>query len=108
VEIPELGPGGHEAAAQPLEGLSPQPRAVLDTLDATVASLDADASHGVCDLDGRLTAWLAEHGAHAVLVRPDFYVFGSAASPAEVPELLDDVRSQLSLSSTPASSGAPA
>ena len=54
---------------------------LLDTLDASVASLDPDAPHGVRDVDGRLTAWLAEHGAHAVLVRPDFYVFGSAASP---------------------------
>ena len=96
------------AAGDPLEGLSPQARAALDTLDATVASLDAEAPHGVRDLDGRLTDWLAEHDAHAVLVRPDFYVFGSAASPAEVPELLDDLRSQLSLSSTPTSSGARA
>jgi hypothetical protein len=46
------------------------------------------------------------HSAHAVLVRPDFYVFGSAASAKEVPELLDDLRSQLPLSSTPTSSGA--
>ena len=46
----------------------------------TVASLDPAAPGGVRDVDGRLTAWLAEHGVHAVLVRPDFYVFGSAAS----------------------------
>jgi 2-polyprenyl-6-methoxyphenol hydroxylase-like FAD-dependent oxidoreductase len=94
------------ATGDPLEGLSAQQRALLDTLDATVASLEADALHGVRDLDGRLTAWLSGHGAHAVLVRPDFYVFGSAASPAEVPELLDDLRSQLPLSATPTSSGA--
>jgi len=73
-----------------------------------VASLDADAPNGVRDLDGRLTGWLMGHSAHAVLVRPDFYVFGSAASPKEVPELLDDVRSQLSLSFTPTRSGAHA
>ena len=47
------------------------------------------------DEDGRLTAWLAEHDVHAVLVRPDFYVFGSAATPADVPALLDDLREQL-------------
>ena len=94
------------AAGDPLAALAAQQRALLDTLDVTVASLDPDAPHGVRDLDGRLTAWLDEHGAHAVLVRPDFYVFGSAASPAELPALLDDLRSQLALSSTPTSSGA--
>jgi len=94
------------AAGDPLDGLAAQQRALLDALDATVASLDADAPNGVRDLDGRLTGWLMGHSAHAVLVRPDFYVFGSAASAKEVPELLDDLRSQLPLSSTPTSSGA--
>ena len=42
-----------------------------------LASLDPEPADGVRDVDGRLTAWLAEHGAHAVLVRPDFYVFGA-------------------------------
>src|SRR5262249_47245505 len=44
---------------------------------------------------GRLTAWLAQHEAYAVLVRPDFYVFGSAATATDVPALLDDLRAQL-------------
>jgi catechol 2,3-dioxygenase-like lactoylglutathione lyase family enzyme len=71
----------------------------------TVASLDADAPHGVRDLDGRLTAWLDEHGAYAVVIRPDFYVFGSAASPEELPALLDDVRLQLHIAPTPSTTG---
>jgi 2-keto-4-pentenoate hydratase/2-oxohepta-3-ene-1,7-dioic acid hydratase in catechol pathway len=33
------------------------------------------------DLDGRLTTWLGDNAAAAVLVRPHFYVFGAAASP---------------------------
>ena len=37
-------------------------RALLDALDATVASLDPSAAWRR-DVDGRLTAWLAEHGA---------------------------------------------
>jgi hypothetical protein len=57
------------------------------------------------DMDGRLTEWLARHDAHAVLVRPDFYVFGSAASAQELPELLEDFRSQLQLTSPPATAG---
>ena len=58
------------------------------------------------DVDGRLSAWLAEHGAHAVLVRPDFYVFGSAASPDEVPALLDDLHARLQIASTATTAGA--
>ena len=72
----------------------------------SVTSLDPSAPGGVHDVDGRLTAWLNEHKAHAVLVRPDFYVFGSCPSAAELPELLDDLRSQLQLTYTSATAGA--
>ncbi len=90
----------------PLEQLSREHRALVGTLDIMIASLDADAPDGVRDLDGRLTAWLHEHGTHAVLVRPDFYVFGSAYSAEQLPVLLDALRSQLNLASTPATAGA--
>jgi hypothetical protein len=96
------------AAGDPLESLARRQRKLLDTLDATVACLDPAAPHGVRDLDGRLTSWLAQHNAHAVLVRPDFYAFGAAASAEAVPELLEDLRTQLHMTSTPATSGAPA
>jgi 3-(3-hydroxy-phenyl)propionate hydroxylase/flavoprotein hydroxylase len=79
----------------PSEPLDSEQRALLDTLGVTVASLDPAAPGGVRDVDGRLTAWLARHGAHAVLVRPDFYVFGSAASPQELPALIADLQSQV-------------
>ena len=94
------------AGGDPFEHLSDRQRTLLDTLEVTVASLDPAAPHGVRDCDGRLTAWLSEHNAHAVLVRPDFYVFGGAASPEAVPALLDDLRTQLNITSTPATSGA--
>jgi len=83
------------AGGDPREPLDAEHRAILDTLGVTVASLDPDAPGGVRDVDGRLTAWLVEHGAHAVLVRPDFYVFGSAASPQELPALIFDLQAQL-------------
>ena len=69
----------------------------LDTLDMTVVSIDPHVPNGVRDVDGRLTAWLAAHDRHAVLVRPDFYVFGSAATAAELPALLQDLAAQLRL-----------
>ena len=74
---------------------------MLDALDATVASLDPDAPDGIADADGRLTDWLGRHGAIAVLVRPDFYVFGSVASRDELPALVSDLRAQLALETKP-------
>jgi 2-polyprenyl-6-methoxyphenol hydroxylase-like FAD-dependent oxidoreductase len=94
------------AAGDPLESLGDEQRALTTTLEVRVASLDPETPDGVRDVDGRLTAWLSEHGVYAVLVRPDFYVFGSARSAEELPALLDDLRSQLSMNSTPAASGA--
>ena len=94
------------AKGDPLDGLDSRTRALLDTLDATFASLAPDAPYGVEDRDGRLTAWLAEHGAQAVLVRPDFYVFGSADSAEDIPHLLDDFMTQLPIT-TSTTSGAP-
>jgi 2-polyprenyl-6-methoxyphenol hydroxylase-like FAD-dependent oxidoreductase len=96
------------AGGDPLEQLVGAQRELVERLDMKVASLDPGAPGGVRDVDGRLTSWLAEHDSHAVLVRPDFYVFGSAAGAEELPELLDDLRSQLHTTSTPATSGAPA
>ncbi|MGZ4185580.1 MAG: bifunctional 3-(3-hydroxy-phenyl)propionate/3-hydroxycinnamic acid hydroxylase MhpA [Solirubrobacteraceae bacterium] len=94
------------AQGDPLEGLSHRERKLLDLLGATIASLDPAAPHGVRDRDGRLTAWLFEHNAHAVLVRPDFYVFGAAASAHAVPELLQDAQTQLHITTAPTTSGA--
>jgi 2-polyprenyl-6-methoxyphenol hydroxylase-like FAD-dependent oxidoreductase len=94
------------ADGDPFGHLSHRQRTLLDALGATVASLDPAAPHGVRDCDGRLTAWLSEHNAHAVVVRPDFYVFGGAASPEAVAALLDDLQTQLNITSTHATAGA--
>ena len=89
------------ADGDPLESSTTSERDVLRALDATVASLDPARPDGIADVDGRLTEWLGQHGAHAVLVRPDFYVFGSAASRDELPALVSDLRSQLALKPRP-------
>jgi 2-polyprenyl-6-methoxyphenol hydroxylase-like FAD-dependent oxidoreductase len=94
------------AGGDPLAQLSSEQRALIDALDVTVASLDPAVAGGVGDVDGRLTAWLADHDVHAVLVRPDFYVFGSAPSATALPELLDDLQSQLQLTLTSTTAGA--
>jgi 2-polyprenyl-6-methoxyphenol hydroxylase-like FAD-dependent oxidoreductase len=93
-------------AGDPLEHLDPEQRGLLDRMGATIASLDPASRGGVADADGRLTAWLDAHGAHAVLVRPDFYVFGSAASDTEVPTLIDDLRVHIGINTQPLNQGA--
>jgi catechol 2,3-dioxygenase len=92
-------------AGDPLAHLSGEQCELALRLGMKLVSLDAAAPYGERDVDGRLTAWLTEQGAHAVLVRPDFYVFGSTASPDGVPALLDDLGTQLSLTSTSTTKG---
>jgi len=89
------------AGGDPLEPLDDDLRATLGTLGASSTSLDPGAPGGVADLDGRLTAWLRDHGVYAVLVRPDFYVFGSAASRDALPALVNGLRAQLALRTNP-------
>jgi 2-polyprenyl-6-methoxyphenol hydroxylase-like FAD-dependent oxidoreductase/catechol 2,3-dioxygenase-like lactoylglutathione lyase family enzyme len=78
------------AEGEPRERLTAEQLALLAELGTRIASLDQ-----ISDLDGRLSAWLAERTAHAVLIRPDFYVFGSAVCAAALPALVEDLRSQL-------------
>ncbi len=54
----------------------------------------AAAAHGtqdVIDVDGRYQQWLDAVGYEAVVIRPDFYVFGGVASAADLPALLDEL-----------------
>jgi flavoprotein hydroxylase len=66
-------------------------RGAFEAIGGRIAGLGDD----VRDLDGRMTGWLRAHGAAAVIVRPDYYVFGAVASPADVPLLIDDLLTQL-------------
>ena len=71
--------------------LRPATRAAFESIGGRIAALGAN----VLDADGALTAWLRAHGAAAVLVRPDFYVFGAVARVADVPALVDDLIAQV-------------
>jgi len=70
---------------------------LLDALGVHRVSLGPAARCGVRDVDGRLGSWLAAHAVHAVLVRPDFYVFGSVSAPDDLPALVGDLRTHLSI-----------
>ncbi|GAA4793982.1 bifunctional 3-(3-hydroxy-phenyl)propionate/3-hydroxycinnamic acid hydroxylase [Streptomyces ziwulingensis] len=47
------------------------------------------------DADGVLRGFLDRYGATALLVRPDYHVFGTAAAAAGVAALVDDLRTRL-------------
>lgn len=49
----------------------------------------------VQEVDGVLARWMATHACCAALVRPDHYVFGTAASPADVGALLAEWHGRL-------------
>ena len=54
---------------------------------------------GLADRDGVYQSWFDAIGASAVLVRPDFYVYGSASSSAEVTSLVEDFLDELNIQS---------
>ncbi|HYZ52054.1 MAG TPA: bifunctional 3-(3-hydroxy-phenyl)propionate/3-hydroxycinnamic acid hydroxylase [Streptosporangiaceae bacterium] len=57
--------------------------------------LTADGPGDVVDLDGVYRSHQAESGQMALLIRPDYYVFGGAAQPDEVPRLVTALRKGL-------------
>jgi 2-polyprenyl-6-methoxyphenol hydroxylase-like FAD-dependent oxidoreductase len=86
----DLAGGGFVLLTRQRPVLSDEHARFLEQVGAQLAVLgDLD------DLDGRLTAWLDEHDVAAVLIRPDSYVFGAAATLDSLPSLVEDLRTQL-------------
>jgi hypothetical protein len=83
------------AEGDPRDSLNTEQLFFLDAIDAQLVSLDPDAEGAVRCRDGRLTSWLADNDAAAVIVRPDFYVFGAVGSVGDLPALVDDLRLNL-------------
>jgi 3-(3-hydroxy-phenyl)propionate hydroxylase/flavoprotein hydroxylase len=73
--------------------LSVRACAVLEIVDGIAVSLGED----VVDVDGTYGRWLAQLGAAAVLVRPDFNVFGAVDRIEEVDALILELGRQLKL-----------
>jgi 3-(3-hydroxy-phenyl)propionate hydroxylase len=81
----------------PLQGLDDDQRAFLDRIGCHSAMItnDPDAD-GVLDMDRTYEAFFKDRDMmKGILVRPDFYVFGAAWAPEDVPGLIDDLRAQL-------------
>lgn len=90
------------ATGDPRELLDPAQLAWLEALGTRLVHLVAPGAvpdptdpYAVVDVDGRYGAFLAECGAAAVLVRPDFYAFGAVADEAALGGLVDELRAGL-------------
>jgi len=82
----------------PLAALNDGHRSFLERIGAHVVALTEErATNLVRDVDGSYTRFFDEHGVVALLVRPDFNIFGAARETAEVAVLLDDLRAQLAV-----------
>ncbi len=60
-------------------------------------SIDVGPGSSYDDVDGRYRPWFDELGACAVLVRPDFHLFGTASSPGDIDALVAQLGAQLGL-----------
>ncbi|MFD7938846.1 bifunctional 3-(3-hydroxy-phenyl)propionate/3-hydroxycinnamic acid hydroxylase [Streptomyces sp. NPDC059755] len=90
------------AVSDPAALLDDRRRVFLDGLGTRCAHiLPAGTEPGksgpgaVVDIECRYLPYLAENGATAVLVRPDFTVFGAANGPEELGELVDQLAHRL-------------
>jgi 3-(3-hydroxy-phenyl)propionate hydroxylase len=59
------------------------------------SAVPAQADIAVTERDGVITAWFSRHGRRAAIVRPDHYVFGTAADAATLEALLDELQYRL-------------
>ena len=91
-----------------LEALDANQRAFLDGIGARLAVIGAEGgSADIIDVDGTYANWFARLGRTAILSRPDFYVFGSAADSADTAALVTSLRDQLAGTPTTATANAP-
>ena len=80
-----------------IDGLSLVHRQFLRELGAKVVAIadEATAPGTIVDLQGKFTGFLATHAAAAVIVRPDFYIFGAATDSADLDRLIENLMDQL-------------
>ncbi|WP_428003630.1 bifunctional 3-(3-hydroxy-phenyl)propionate/3-hydroxycinnamic acid hydroxylase [Acidovorax sp.] len=77
--------------------LAPLSQAHLDSLESQAAIALALTGSGLRDVDGAYGAYLDSLGVAAVLIRPDFYCYGSARQAEQVSDLVDHWRESLGL-----------
>ena len=96
--------------ADPRDVLDGEQLAFLDELGVhlvrVTTSEGAPGDGTVVDLEGRYAGWFEEAGVEAVVVRPDFYVYGTASKMAELPRLVSSLRAELGRVEPPSSAEA--
>ncbi len=82
----------------PADFLRSDQRAFLRTLGTAVARISSQPSSrdGFIDRNGGYGRYFQAHGSMAMIMRPDFVIFGIAHSPDDLSTLVDDLRRQLS------------
>jgi 2-polyprenyl-6-methoxyphenol hydroxylase-like FAD-dependent oxidoreductase len=69
---------------------------LIDALDIAIVHVTPAIRAGAAtDLDTDYDEWFAAAGVTAILVRPDFYIFGAARGTDEIPALLGSLAEQL-------------
>ncbi|RDV00624.1 bifunctional 3-(3-hydroxy-phenyl)propionate/3-hydroxycinnamic acid hydroxylase [Trinickia dinghuensis] len=88
--------------ADPERYLDASSRALLARIGAQTVGVTCDESQAVAgrvllDASGKYRAFMAEHGAAAMIVRPDYYVFGAVGALTDLPRLVHALASRLAL-----------
>ena len=85
-------------AADPRDALDEDQLVFLGDVGAHLVRLSPEKAPGdgsIVDLDGAYAEWFEEAGVGAVVVRPDFCVYGAARTVQELPRLVSSLRSAL-------------
>lgn len=78
------------------DALTDADRATLQRIRASIIVIGQPGSGAPYeDVNGTYTSWFNSLGRAAVLARPDYYLFGSAGDAAEVPTLVESLRTAL-------------
>jgi 2-polyprenyl-6-methoxyphenol hydroxylase-like FAD-dependent oxidoreductase len=86
-------------AGDPRAVLSDEQLALFERLGTVFAHIAPEGGDAV-DVDGAYAAYFDERGIEAVIMRPDFYVYGAAAALAGLPALADDLARRLGVATT--------
>ena len=97
VRLDQVTGGGFVVIARGFDaeaGLGREAADALALLGAQFVTL-GDGENDVRDLEGRLDDFLTAQGWAAMIVRPDYYIYGGVASGGDVPALADDLLADL-------------
>lgn len=84
--------------ADPRDALEEEQLEFLDDIGAHLVRVTSDETSGdgsVVDMDGTYANWFEEAGVETIVVRPDFYVYGTARTMEELPRLVSSLQSSL-------------